>query len=104
MLAVGCVTHALIQDAQRALSLAGALQIRYPASLWATANRHAADIQDLAFNETWFLIEGLLWGMLALIVLGASSARRWWTGTATLAHRQCYPASGSPGSSTVCPI
>jgi hypothetical protein len=104
VLAVGCVTHALIQDAQRVLSLAGALQIRYPASFWATVNRHTADIQDLAFNETWFLIEGLLWGMLALIVLGASSARRWWTGTATLANRQCYPASGSPGSSTVCPI
>ncbi len=85
VLAVGCVTHALIEDAQRVLSLAGALQIRYPASLWETVNRHTADIQDLAFNETWFLIEGLLWGMLALIVLGASSARRWWTGTALAA-------------------
>ena len=85
VLAVGFVMHALIQDTQRVLSLAGALRIRYPASFWATVNRHTADIQDLAFNETWFLIEGLLWGMLALIVLGASSARRWWTGTALAA-------------------
>jgi hypothetical protein len=23
----------------------------------------AADIQDLAFNETWFLAEGILWGV-----------------------------------------
>ncbi len=48
-------------------------------------DRHTGDIQDLVFNETWFLAEGLLWGSLALIGLGPSAARRWWVGTALAA-------------------
>jgi hypothetical protein len=84
-LAVGFVMHALIMDTQRVLSLTGALHIRYPASFWATVDRHTGDIQDLVFNETWFLAEGLLWGSLALIGLGPSAARRWWVGTALAA-------------------
>jgi hypothetical protein len=83
LLAVGFVTHAVIDDIQRVLSLAGVLQIDYP--LFTTVNRRAADIQDLVFNETWFLAEGLLWGALAWISLGRSSARRWWIGTALAA-------------------
>jgi hypothetical protein len=83
LLAVGFVAHALIDDIQRVLSLAGVLQIDYP--LFTTVNRRAADLQDLIFNETWFLIEGLLWGALAWISLGRSPARRWWTGTAIAA-------------------
>jgi hypothetical protein len=83
LLAVGLVAHALIDDIQRVLSLAGVLQIDYP--IFTTANRRAADIQDLLFNETWFLAEGLLWGALAWISLGRSSVRRWWTGTALAA-------------------
>lgn len=83
LLAVGLVAHALIDDIQRVLSLAGVLQIDYP--IFTTLNRRAADIQDLLFNETWFLAEGLLWGALAWISLGRSSARRWWTGTALAA-------------------
>lgn len=35
--------------------------------------------------ETWFLAEGLLWGVLARLSLGRSPARRWWTGTAVAA-------------------
>lgn len=84
-LAVVLATHALVQDTQRVLSLVGALHIRYPVSFWLTLDRHAADVQDLAFNETWFLAQGLLWGTLALIVLGRSSARHWWAGTALAA-------------------
>jgi hypothetical protein len=48
-------------------------------------DRRAADIQDLAFNETWFLVEGILWGVLGWMNLGRSPGRRWWTGTALLA-------------------
>jgi hypothetical protein len=44
----------------------------------------AADIQDLAFNETWFLAEGILWGVSGTN-LGRSPGRRWWTGTALVA-------------------
>jgi hypothetical protein len=81
VMAVGYVMHAVIDDTQRVLDLTGAVQMHYSA-FWATVNIHAADIQDLAFNETWFLAEGLLWGAVALKVLGPSPARRWWAGTA----------------------
>jgi hypothetical protein len=84
VLAVGFIMHALVQDVQRILSLTGHLQLSYP-PLWKTLNRHAADIQDLAFNETWFLITGLLWGVVGWIALGPSRARRWWTWTALAA-------------------
>jgi hypothetical protein len=65
------------------LSLAGALRIHYPGHV--TVDRHAADVQDLVFNETWFLAVGFLWGVLAWISLGRSRARRWWAGTAIAA-------------------
>lgn len=82
-LAVGFTMHGLIDDIQRVLSLAGALHIRYP--FFTAVNSHAADIQDLAFNETWFLAEGVLWGTLGWMSLGRSRARRWWVGTAVVA-------------------
>lgn len=86
VLATGLVMHGLIMDTQRVLSLAGALHIRYPGpSVWETFNGRAADIEDLAWNETWFLADGLLWGALAWMALGRSPARRWWTGTAVAA-------------------
>ena len=80
VLTVGFVMHALVSDIQRVLSLAGVVQLRYP--FFAAIDKHAADIQDLMFNETWFLAEGLLWAVLALMVLGPSPTRRWWAGTA----------------------
>jgi hypothetical protein len=83
VLAVGFVMHGLVSDTQRVLSLAGVAHLRYP--FFTAIDKHAADIQDLVFNETWFLAEGLLWAVLALTVLGPSPARRWWTGTAIAA-------------------
>lgn len=83
VLAVGFVMHALVSDTQRVLSLAGVVHLRYP--FFTAIDTHAADIQDLVFNETWFLAEGLLWAALALRVLGPSPARRWWAGTAFVA-------------------
>jgi hypothetical protein len=80
VLAVGFTMHALIDDIQRVLSLAGVLHLDYP--LFTTVNRRVADLQDLLFNETWFLVEGVLWGVLGWINLGRSAARRWWIGTA----------------------
>lgn len=71
----------------------GADVLQHHPAFWATVNRHTADIQDLLFNETWFLAEGLLWGILALIGLGRSPARRWWTGTA-LAPIAVVPSIG----------
>lgn len=83
LLAVGFIMHALIDDIQRVLSLAGLLHIEYP--YYITVDRRVADIQDLVFNETWFLIEGVLWGILGWINLRPSPARRWWIGTAIAA-------------------
>jgi len=85
VLAVGLVMHALVQDIQRVLSLAGALRVYYPPSVWVSVNRRAADVQDLALNETWFLVEGILWGVIGWIALGRSPARRWWIGSALAA-------------------
>jgi hypothetical protein len=79
LLAVGFTMHALIDDIQRILSLAGVLQLDYP--LFTTVNSRVADLQDLIFNETWFLAEGVLWGILGWTNLHPSRARRWWIGT-----------------------
>jgi hypothetical protein len=72
--------HAVIDMAQRVLSLQGRLAIQYP-SMWQSIDRHAADLQDLYGNEPWFLIEGLLFGALAWCHL-AGRGRWWWLGSA----------------------
>jgi len=59
VVAVGCVSHALIGVVQRVSSLTGTLTISYP--FWLSIDRRQADLQALFFNEPWFLIEGLLW-------------------------------------------
>jgi len=73
---VGCVSHALIDIIQRIASLSGALTIPYP--FWRTIDRRTADLQDLFFNEPWFLIEGLLWAAIAWAGTLRESPRRWW--------------------------
>lgn len=82
--AVACVGHALIDDVQRIASLTGAFTVRYP-SLWANIDRRSADVQDLVWNESWFLLEGLLWGALAWVALGRGRSRRVWAVTAAAA-------------------
>jgi hypothetical protein len=80
LVAVGCTMHALIDSIERVLSLAGLLRIEYP-TMWASIDRRAADLQDLFFNEPWFLLEGLGFGAIGWIALGAGSRRRWWVGS-----------------------
>lgn len=84
VITVGCIGHALVDDVTRVLSLAGIVEITYPPGFWLTLDHRAADLQDLLFNETWFLIEGALWASIAWTVLGRSSARTWWIGSAAL--------------------
>jgi hypothetical protein len=85
-LAVGGVMHALIMDVQRVASLAGLHRVHYPAAEWRSRDDHAADLQELFFNETWFLVEGLLWGLLAWSVVRSSrSGRRWLAGAVAAA-------------------
>jgi hypothetical protein len=73
--------HALIDSIQRVLSLAGLLRIDYSLKTWASIDRRAADLQDLFFNEPWFLLEGLGFGTLGWIALRAGRRRRWWVGS-----------------------
>lgn len=85
LVAVGCVMHALVDDVQRVVSLAGGREISYPASQWVSVDRRAADVGDLAFNEVFFLGEGLLWAVLAWIGLDSAAGRRRWVATAAVA-------------------
>jgi hypothetical protein len=78
LIAVACIGHALIDDVLRVLSLMGLHDVLYPPGMWTTIDRRAADLQDLFFNETWFLVEGLLWVWIGWLVLGPSPRRRWW--------------------------
>ena len=81
IIAVGCVTHALIGIPQRIASLAGVLTIEYP--FWSSIDRRMADQQALFFNEPWFLMEGLLWGAIAwAAALRDSPGKAWWIGSA----------------------
>jgi hypothetical protein len=84
LVAVGCTMHALIDSIERVLSLAGLLRIEYP-TMWASIDRRAADLQDLFFNEPWFLLEGLGFGAIGWIALGPGSRRRWSVGSSSAA-------------------
>lgn len=53
--------------------------------MWASIDRRAADLQDLFFNEPWFLVEGLGFAALGWIALGSGGRRRWWVGKAITA-------------------
>ena len=84
LIAVACVTHALIGMIQRVASLAGLLTIRYP--FWQSIDARKADLQALFFNEPWFLVEGLLWIAIAWYgALHASRHRLWWLGSVAAA-------------------
>ena len=84
IIAVGCVSHALIDIGQRIASLSGVLTIPYP--FWQSIDRRTADLQDLFFNEPWFFIEGLLWAAIAWVgALRESHRRLWWVGSAAVA-------------------
>jgi hypothetical protein len=84
IITVACVSHALINIIERIASLSGAITISYP--FWRTIDRRTADLQDLFFNEPWFLIEGLLWAAIAWAgALRESRRRKWWIGSAVAA-------------------
>jgi hypothetical protein len=75
--AVGCCMHALVDVILRVFSIAGVHPTELPSSMWRSFDRHAADLQDLLLNEPWFLIEGLLWGALGILLVTASRRRTW---------------------------
>lgn len=83
VIAVGCVMHALVDDATRLLSIAGVLHIEFP--FFASIDRRASDLQDLLLNEMWFLGEGVLWGALCWVELTSARSRRWWLASALAA-------------------
>jgi hypothetical protein len=81
VIAVGCCMHALVDMVERMLSLAGVVRLEYP-TMWLTHDDRTADLQDLFFNEPWFLLEGLAFGALAWTALRPGRPRGWWTATA----------------------
>ncbi len=83
IIAVGCIMHGLVDDIQRLLSLAGVLKMDFPH--WVSRNQRESDLQDLLFNETWFLVEGLMWGALGWFELGTLRSRRLWLVSGVLA-------------------
>jgi len=85
LVAVLCCGHALIEGTERVLSLSGRLTIEYPASVWASIDPRAADLQDLFFNEPWFLLEGLAFGALGWLNVRTARGRRWWVASVVVA-------------------
>lgn len=81
IVAVGCSMHALVDITQGVLSLAGVVRVHYP-PLWATVDHRVAALQDVFFNEPWFLVEGLCFGALGWVALGPGHGRRWWIASA----------------------
>jgi hypothetical protein len=74
IITVGCVMHALVDEATRFLSLAGVLHLELP--FFTTIDRRAADLQDIFLNEPWFFVEGVLWGALCWRELKSATHRR----------------------------
>lgn len=83
VVAVGCVMHALVDVTARILSLAGVLHMEFP--FFASIDRREADLQDLLLNEPWFLVEGLLWGILGWFGLASVRRRRLWVASGVVA-------------------
>ncbi len=75
--AVGCCMHALVDITLRVLSLTGQHPTELPAEAWRSFDRRTADLQDLLFNEPWFLVVGLLWAALGLTFVSRRSRRAW---------------------------
>ena len=72
-IAVACIGHALIDDVlSGSRSLAGRYGVSYPAEVWISVDRRAADLQDLLFNDTWSCSKGPCGSRSA----GRSSGRR----------------------------
>jgi hypothetical protein len=85
LIAVACIGHACINDILRVLSLAGLYDVLYPPEVWQSVDPRAADLQDLLFNETWFLLEGGLWFALGWTLMGPSTGRHRWAASAIVA-------------------
>jgi hypothetical protein len=83
VIAVGCVMHALVDATARILSLAGMLHMDFP--FFASIDRRESDLQDLLLNEPWFLVEGLLWGVLGWSRLASARSRRLWVASGVVA-------------------
>ncbi len=83
VIAVGCVMHAFVDVTARILSLAGVLHMDFP--FFASIDRRESDLQVLLLNEPWFLVEGLLWGVLGWFGLESVRSRRLWVASGVVA-------------------
>lgn len=90
--AVGLVMHGLIDETQRILhlaGLAGRFHIVVHLAGWDAIDMRVADLQDILFNEPWFLALGLVCGAIVWTVLGRRPARDWWLMGAIAATAVC---------------
>jgi hypothetical protein len=82
IVAVGCVMHAIIDIVQQCLSLAGVLSVQGDSAVLLLDPRTAA-LQDIFFNEPWFLVEGILFAVLACMHLRGRARLLWLTSAGT---------------------
>lgn len=89
--AVGLTMHALTDEFQRVLSVTG-LAARWHITLtsdsmagWIWRDQRASDLQDMFLNEPWFLLEGVLCGVVVWLALGPTLTRRVWLGAVLIA-------------------
>lgn len=90
--AVGLAMHALIDEIQRILHLAGladAFHIQIRLVGWRLVDMRASDLQDILLNEPWFLAEGVVCGALVWVALHGRAARLWWLASALAATAAC---------------
>jgi hypothetical protein len=104
VVAVGCIMHAVVDEAERMLSMAGVLHMDFP--FWATRDVRESDLQDVLFNEPWFFTVGLMWGALGWFELRSPRSRRLWLtsgllGVAALTTMGLLSAFGVIGKAVV---
>lgn len=108
--AVGLTMHALIDEAQRLLDLAGLggrLHIDpYRFGGWRSVDVRLGDLEDILLNEPWFLLEGLLCAAAVLTALRSRPSRYRWLAGAGMATAVCVvfgllSATGVIGSAVI---
>lgn len=90
--AVGLVMHGVVDETQRILHLAGLadrfhIQIRVIG--FRSRDMRVSDLQEILFNEPWFLAQGVLCGSLVWLMLRGRTARIWWVAGAAVATAVC---------------
>lgn len=91
--AVGLTMHGVIDETQRILhltGLAGRFHMQLHLAGWRSIDMRTADLQDIFWNEPWFLALGLVCGgVVWTALIERRRARRWWLAGALAATAVC---------------